>query len=217
MNIYIHDHTANVYGLAQLPGLKELQSISNADLKVWPDEIPKESVVFLHAGNDAGRTPLAWQKIASKETNIFIIFVSSNPVGLLGSGEAWFCCRRNFKEVVDSGDVPRIVAALESGANPSPFLEYTDSSAKFAFRLLCEAWLISGGEAIKEFPNITIHAPVTLRDWLAPFGKSSEHDIPNVAAMVGAEAEVAAVLNAAKRGGNLAAAIKAYLTANAGI
>ncbi len=214
MTTCIYDHTA-AEGVAQLPGLQELQTQPFVELAKWPEEVPNDSVVFVHAGNEDGRGAAAWRRIASTEARKFVIFVSSNPSGLNGSGEAWFSCRRAFSEVLQSGDVAHIVAAFRDGKDPTQFFDNVDVSAQFAFRLLCEAWQFCGGEKCRDCQGIVIHAPLTLDDWLAPFGKSAVTDIPHVASMIGTtKAPATAVLNAANGQGNLTTAIQAFLDAS---
>lgn len=94
-----------------------------------------------------------------------------------------------------------------------------------AFRLLCEAAKVvekennkrkAKGEKMSntaEQSGITIHAPVDIGDWLAPFGGSGAEDIAHVAGMIDSGAVKAAevVLKAANGDGNLSDAITKFL------
>lgn len=90
-----------------------------------------------------------------------------------------------------------------------------------AFRILCEAWIATGGDPEGEMNGISIHAPQDAEDWRSPFRKDGQTDLPlpdEVAILMG-DAEISekakAVLEAADpaRKGDLGKAVKAFLEA----
>lgn len=94
-----------------------------------------------------------------------------------------------------------------------------DATSKHAFRLLCEAYLLCNGETKKEIEGISIHAPMSLKDWLAPFGAKPEDDnaIDEIAAMIGTgeiQTKVKNVLRAVgEKAQDLKSPINAFLDA----
>lgn len=55
----------------------------------------------------------------------------------------------------------------------------------FAFRLLCDAKRLCGEAPFLTLHGITIHAPVSISDWLNPFGVSDPDKMPEVASRIG--------------------------------
>ena len=95
-----------------------------------------------------------------------------------------------------------------------------------AFRLLCEATKVVAEENTQrtakgeqtsnttELASITIYAPSSVAEWLAPFGKSKPEEISQVAGMVGSGVVKEAaekVLNAVNGSGDLPEAITDFL------
>jgi hypothetical protein len=98
----------------------------------------------------------------------------------------------------------------------SPRFSLLDPSneAVLAFRLLCEVKQMCGDSPTKEFNGIKINAPMSIEQWLAPFGKSQASEIGDVANLIGSEkvgAKAKVVLEAANGGGNLNQAIREFL------
>ncbi|HRI12307.1 MAG TPA: hypothetical protein PLX89_04810 [Verrucomicrobiota bacterium] len=95
-----------------------------------------------------------------------------------------------------------LFAALKdwtAGSNPLPVslgaIFNSNDEAKFALRLLCEAWKATQGKASAEVAGITIYAPTKPEQWQAPF--ETKDDIAKAAAPFGnAQKEATALFQA---------------------
>lgn len=95
-------------------------------------------------------------------------------------------------------------------------LERPSTEELLAMRLLCEAKHVCGAEGSGELDGIAIRAPMTLQEWLAPFGKREAKDIEEVASMIGGgdiKAKAQAVLDAVRKNGDVQGAVSGFLAA----
>lgn len=167
MKIYVYDHTGSP-GVPALEGFGALVKIG-AEVVYYPKQVPSDSLAIVHAGTEELCQQVDWEKVADLKLRRFIVFVSSNPGGVFTNVEACFACKRPLSEIVASGDVRKMIDALKEGVTLDRYLSHADESAIHSLWLLCEAWVMNGGEATSAHNGIVIHAPVYADDWFAPF------------------------------------------------
>ena len=112
---------------------------------------------------------------------------------------------RFIKQVLDDVPASEIDWSLLKTPRSEEFL---------ALRLLCEARRECGDSQKIDIHGFTIHAPVTVKDWLTPFGKADESQISGLASLMGTGEIVTkaeAVFNAVKEHADLSTPITEFL------
>jgi hypothetical protein len=190
MKVFVHDHTGNQQDGAKLSGLKLLQARFGAVFAALPSDLPEGSVAFVHAGVKSGRRDADWRSVASSSKHRFIVFVSSIPHELRGSGDGWCCCRRPLEQVIGSGDLDKILTALNTGRVLVELLDVFDVSALYALRLLCEAWRERNRKPM-ELNDIPIFPPESPAEWRQPFDTdTAKATNVSIAALMGNDEEM---------------------------
>lgn len=181
------------------------------------DKLEQEQrAAFAHGGYLNAEIVAAFQKI-NPAIPLVVVSGGSQP-------EWWHDSPLNYwkKQPVgkqmDAGVSARFLEflrQLELCPSPPRFsLLDPSNEAVLAFRLLCEAKQLCGDSPTKELNGITINAPMTIAQWLAPFGKSKASEISDVANLIGSgdvRTKAEAVLKAVNSNSDVAAALTEFL------
>jgi hypothetical protein len=94
-------------------------------------------------------------------------------------------------------------------------LSFWKQEPVLALRLLCEAKQMCGNAPFKEVNGVTINAPISIEQWLAPFGKRNAGEIDDVVQLMGrkeAREKARGVLQAVRDSGDVDGSISDFLT-----
>lgn len=235
MNIYLIDHSFVLrspekcaWHLALIETLKEkFSSTMYADVVPFnhPGFLSTDSAVFVHSN---GREDNWRHKADSVECCCHIVLVRSAgrqsvEASKKGNFHGCYWSPVEFKSK-SRREISLFVEQITRGDSPDKvewsLLEAPRSDELLAFRLLCEAKQICGSDPKKEFAGITVYSPMSIDDWLRPFGVANSDRIADVAGKVGSgdiKDKATAVLNAARgeAGLKVAEAISDFLLATA--
>lgn len=136
-------------------------------------EVKFRGVVFIH--NQFSMDDL--KAFAQKHDNCVVVIISGgarDPKWEDSDSRYW---RKRPVAKPDDAQFARCVQAFlkdfEQTSVPNfTLLESQHDEARLALRLLCEAWVMTGGkdkQQYKQYGDIWIHAPVTPDDWCQPF------------------------------------------------